>query len=46
MKTRKFNDKKQAKAFASSVKGFVEGPFFDEHINGNYIVFYKERRTK
>lgn len=46
MKTRKFNNKKQAKAFANSVKGFVEGPFFDEHITCNYIVFYKERRTR
>lgn len=41
MKTKQFNNKSQAYAFARDVRGFVEGPFVDEKLNNNYIVFFK-----
>ena len=46
MKTKQFTKRQQAQAFANDVKGFVEGPFINEHLENQYIVFYNERRTK
>lgn len=46
MKTKPFHNKRMADAFAKDVRGFVEGPFIDEHLEQTYIVFYKERRTR
>ncbi len=38
MKTKSFDNKHLARAFAKSAKGFVE------ELDSRYIVFYKERR--
>lgn len=40
MKTKSFDDRRLAHAFAKGAKGFVE------ELDSRYIVFYKERRTK
>lgn len=41
MKAKEFHSKQQAQAFAQDVRGFVEGPFINEHLENQYIVFYK-----
>lgn len=46
MKTQTFGNKRLAEAFAKDVRGFVEGPFINDRLDSNYIVFYKERRTR
>ena len=43
MKTKIFTNYKEAKDFAVKVKGFIEGPFIDDRLNKEYIVFYKAK---
>lgn len=45
MKTQTFGNKRQAESFAKDVKGFVEGPFIDDKLHSNYIVFYRGGKT-
>ncbi len=40
--SKNFTSKSEAKKFAATVKGFIEGPFIDWDLNREYIVFYKE----
>lgn len=40
--TRKFGSYADANQFSKEVGGYVEGPFFDDELNREYMVFYKE----
>jgi hypothetical protein len=40
--SKSFDCMSEAKKFAKSVKGVIEGPFLDWDLNREYIVFYKE----
>lgn len=40
--TRTFGSYADANRFSKEVGGYVEGPFFDDKLNREYIVFYKE----
>ena len=44
MKSMLFRNRKQAQAFAKRMNGFIEGPFIDDKLNLEYVVFYKGRR--
>ena len=43
---RTFANRKDAYKFASSVVGYVEGPFYDFDLNTEYIVYYKDARKE
>ena len=40
--TKKFGSYADANRFSKEVGGYVEGPFFDDELNREYMVFYKE----
>ena len=42
----KFPNAREARKFASLVGGYIEGPFFDDCLNTEYIVFYVEARAE
>lgn len=44
MKSKEFNRKADAVEFAKEVKGFCEGPFLDDKMNAEWIVFWKEEK--
>ena len=44
MKSMLFRSRKQAQAFAKCMNGFIEGPFIDDKLKSEYVVFYKGRR--
>lgn len=44
LKSKVFKNRQQAFAFAKDMRGFVEGPFIDNKLNSEYVVFYKGRR--
>lgn len=44
MKSKLFRNRQQAQAFAKDMNGFVEGPFIDDKLKSEYVVFYKGRR--
>lgn len=44
--TRTFTNRKDAYRFASSVVGYVEGPFYDFDLNAEYIVYYRDARKE
>ena len=44
MKSMLFRNRKQAQAFARHMNGFIEGPFIDDKLKSEYVVFYKGRR--
>lgn len=40
--TKTFGNYAEANRYSMEVGGYVEGPFFDDKLNREYIVFYKE----
>jgi hypothetical protein len=40
--TKKFGSYADANRFSKEVGGYVEGPFFDDKLNREYMVFCKE----
>lgn len=44
MKSMMFKNRQQAQKFANDMNGYIEGPFIDDKLQTEYIVFYMERR--
>lgn len=42
--SKNFDSYARAEGFAKITGGFIEGPFIDDKLNREYIVFYKEER--
>lgn len=42
--SKSFESYLEAIEFSKSVKGYVDGPFLDDKLNREYIVFYKLKK--